>query len=191
MVTIEEEDRLKRELLGLFGHMTRMRRELASLHGESTQNFATMADTLDAIVENTEVASNTILESMEEIDAQLTALRATADDATKAICDKITDRVNQVFEACSFQDLTGQRITRVVNALKFVEEKVNSMIRVWGKDELARVFEDIQREMEAAASRQVDADKALLHGPQRTNVAISQTDIDKMFNQDDIDKLFG
>jgi chemotaxis protein CheZ len=127
MVTIEEEDRLKRELLGLFGHMTRMRRELATLHGESSHNFATMSDTLDAIVENTEAASNTILESMEEIEAELGSLRKTADETTKAVCDRIGDRINQVFEACSFQDLTGQRITRVVNALKFVEEKVNSM----------------------------------------------------------------
>lgn len=188
MVSNEEEDRLKRELLGLFGHMTRMRRELASLHGESTQNFASMADTLDAIVENTEAASNTILESMEDIDAQLAELRANANEATIATCDRITDRVNQVFEACSFQDLTGQRITRVVNALKFVEERVNAMIRVWGKEELAQVFDDIQREMEAAAPK--DADKALLHGPQRSSAAVSQTDIDKMFSQDDIDKLF-
>ena len=182
MVTTEEEVRLKRELLGLFGHMTRMRRELAALHGESAQNFATMADTLDAIVENTESASNAILEAMEEIEEQLDELRAHADEAAQASCDKISARVNSVFEACSFQDLTGQRVTRIVNTLKFVEERVNAMIRVWGREELAHLFEELQREMTSAVDEEVDEDKALLHGPQRPNVAISQADIDKLFD---------
>ena len=187
MISVQEEDRLKKELVGLFGHLNRMRRELASLHHEEQGSFASMADTLDAIVESTETASNTILESMEEIDGIVGDLRKTADDPALKMCERITDRVNQVFEACSFQDLTGQRITRVVNSLKFVEERVNAMIRMWGKDELAKVVEDLQRETEPAVS----ADDALLHGPQREGVAISQADVDKLFNQDDIDKLFG
>lgn len=187
MISLEEEDRLKRELLGLFGHMSRMRRELAALQGsDDTRSFATMADTLDAIVENTEQASNTILESMEAVDEIIGAVRAKGDAETGVLCDRMTDRINQVFEACSFQDLTGQRITRVVNALKFVEERINAMIRMWGKDELAKVFEDVQKE-----AVPVSGDTALLHGPQRANVAIHQEDVDKLFSQDDIDKLFG
>jgi len=187
MISVQEEDRLKKELVGLFGHLNNMRRELASLHQEEQGSFASMADTLDAIVESTEAASNTILESMEDIEGIVTTLRLTADDDTKKLCDRVTDRVNQVFEACSFQDLTGQRITRVVNSLKFVEERVNAMIRMWGKDELSKVVEDLRRENET----QEDREKALLHGPQRESQAIKQADVDKMFNQDDIDKLFG
>jgi chemotaxis protein CheZ len=190
MISLAEEDRLKRELLGLFGHMSKMRRELATLHGENTKNFASMADTLDAIIESTEQASNTILESMEDIEAIAGELRTNTDAAAAPqLCDRIVDRVNQVFEACSFQDLTGQRVTRVVNALKFVEDRVNTMIRMWGKDELAEVFEELKRESELP--KEDDPDKALLHGPQRANVAMPQNDIDKLFNQDDIDKLFG
>ncbi|HIJ61099.1 MAG TPA: hypothetical protein HPQ04_00255 [Rhodospirillaceae bacterium] len=187
MITVQEEDRLKKELVGLFGHLNLMRRELAALHQEEQGSFATMADTLDAIVESTETASNTILESMEEIDGIVVELRKNDDETTKKACERITDRVNQVFEACSFQDLTGQRITRVVNSLKFVEERVGTMIRMWGKDELSKVMEDLRRDQEPAAT----ADQALLHGPQREGVAITQTDVDKLFNQDDIDKLFG
>jgi len=190
MISEFEEDRLKRELVGLFGHLNKMRRELASLQTptDSGEVFASMADTLDDIVENTETASNTILESMEGIEEELNALRAKADPEVDAICDRINDRSNAVFEACSFQDLTGQRITRVVKSLMFVEERITAMVRMWGKDELAKTVEEIQQE---AGTDPVDADKALLHGPQGNQAAISQADVDKMFSQDDIDALFG
>lgn len=191
MISEQEEDLLKKELVGLFGHINKMRRELAALQvpTASGQVFTSMADTLDDIVENTETASNTILESMEQIEDALSDLRAKGDPEVDAVCDRINERSNAVFEACSFQDLTGQRITRVVNSLKFIEERINSMVRMWGKEELAKVVEEVSRESEAQT--QVDADKALLHGPQSSNSAIKQEDVDKMFSQDDIDKLFG
>jgi len=64
MISRDVEDSLKKELVGLFGHLSMMRRELASLHSADSANFDAMTDTLDAIVENTEAASNTILESV-------------------------------------------------------------------------------------------------------------------------------
>lgn len=190
MISAEEEDLLKKELVGLFGHINKMRRELAALQvpTSSGEVFSSMADTLDDIVENTEAASNTILESMEQIEESLGDLRAKNDPEIDAVCDRINERSNAVFEACSFQDLTGQRITRVVNSLKFIEERVNSMVRMWGKEELAKVVDEVTRETQ---SEPVDEDKALLHGPQSNSSAIKQDDVDKMFSQDDIDKLFG
>ncbi|MDR3437598.1 protein phosphatase CheZ [Telmatospirillum sp.] len=188
MISTVEEDQLKKELVGLFGHMNKMRRELAVLQGHDDGNFVTMADTLDAIVENTETASNAILESMESIEEMVSELRRIDNPAVSAICSRISERSNQVFEACSFQDLTGQRITRVVNSLKFIEERVTAMVRMWGKEELAKVVEEVKAESAPAV---VDPDKALLHGPQRDSVANSQADVDKLFSQDDIDKLFG
>ena len=187
MMPVEDEELLKRELVGLFGHLARMRRELAALQATDagSGDFASMADTLDAIVENTETASNTILESMEAIDHLAIELRNSEDPRSGEIADGISDRVNQVFEACSFQDLTGQRITRVVNSLKFVEERINAMVRMWGKDELAKTVEEVRDQ-----GKPTDEEQALLHGPQRTGVAISQSDVDKLFSQDDIDKMF-
>jgi chemotaxis protein CheZ len=186
MISIQEEDRLKKELVGLFGHMNKMRRELAVLQGDDAGSFTSMADTLDAIVENTETASNAILESMEAIEEMVGELRQSKDPAVAAVCGRITERSNQVFEACSFQDLTGQRITRVVNSLKFIEERVTAMVRMWGKEELAKVVEEVKKEALPVAD-----DKALLHGPQRQSVAQTQDEVDKLFSQDDIDKLFG
>jgi chemotaxis protein CheZ len=181
-----EENRLKRELVGLFGHLNKLRRELASLHGDE-HSFITMSETLDDIVKNTETASNTILESMEAIDEMIGTLRSSGDPAVIEACDKINDRVNQVFEACSFQDLTGQRITRLVKGLTFIEERVNAMIRVWGRDEIFKLIDEVKQESSTVKS----ADEQLLHGPQSESKAIDQSEVDKLFSQDDIDKLFG
>jgi len=178
MISREVEDRLKKEVVGLFGQLSMMRRELASLHRDDSANFDAMTDTLDAIVENTEAASNTILESVEEIDAIVSEMRIAGDAARNSACDEITDRVNQVFEACSFQDLTGQRITRVVKALTILEARVNKMVRMWGKEELARVVDGIAQDQVGVS----DKDAELLHGPQRAGVAITQADIDKLFS---------
>jgi chemotaxis protein CheZ len=181
-----EENRLKRELVGLFGHLNKLRRELASLSGGEEHNFVSMSETLDDIVKNTENASNTILESMESIDEMVGALRSSSDPAVLEACDRINDRVNQVFEACSFQDLTGQRINRLVKGLTFIEERVNAMIRVWGRDEIFKVIDEVKAEQ-----TEKSADEALLHGPQSESRAIDQSEVDKLFSQDDIDKLFG
>jgi chemotaxis protein CheZ len=181
-----EENRLKRELVGLFGHLNKLRRELASLHGGEEHNFVSMSETLDDIVKNTENASNTILESMESIDEMVNGLRSSSDPAVLQACEGINDRVNQVFEACSFQDLTGQRITRLVKGLTFIEERVNAMIRVWGRDEISKVIDEVKQEQTEKTE-----DQKLLHGPQSESKAIDQSDVDKLFSQDDIDKLFG
>jgi chemotaxis protein CheZ len=178
---------LKRELVGLFGHLQKIRRELAALnHPDGVDHFDSMSEQLDAIVAATETATNTIMESMESIDTLVTEARAldvvAAEPRLAGVCDSITDQVNQVFEACSFQDITGQRISKVVNSLKFVEERVNAILVTWGRDELTKVVVEI---------KEIDPDRALLHGPQMPGEGISQTDVDALLDQSSIDKLFG
>ncbi len=182
---IDDSKILKRELVGLFGHMQKIRKELAALNPPGApDHFGGMSEQLDAIVDATENATNTIMESMESIDGLMTEARALAveNPALGEVFDKVTDKVNMVFEACSFQDITGQRISKVVNILKFVEERVNAIILTWGRDELTKVVVEIKEE---------DPDKKLLHGPQLKGQGVTQADVDKMLGQDAIDKLFG
>lgn len=185
---------LKRELLAMFGHIQRIRKELAAIRlpkPDEPDHFSTMADQLDAIVEATEEATDTIMTNMEEIDGLVGQVRARVTDAQAGeMLGQVSDKVNAVFEACSFQDLTGQRVTKVVKSLQYVEERVNAIIRTWGREELEKVVVELQ---------EVDPDKKLLNGPQRKGKGVTQADVDQMFveeakvefNQDDIDKLFG
>jgi chemotaxis protein CheZ len=176
----------KKEMVGLFGHLQKIRKELAALSPPGAPNhFGSMSEQLDAIVLATEGATNTIMESVEGIDGLMGEARALCSGGKMGeIFDQVTDRVNSVFEACSFQDITGQRVTKVVNSLKFVEERINSIIFTWGKDELTQVVVEMKE-------TQVDPDKQLLHGPQLPGQGVSQEEVDKMLAQTEIDKLFG
>lgn len=187
---------LKHELVGLFEHIQKIRREIAAIRrpGDSGDRFDQMSDELDAIVEHTESATNAIMENVEAIGEAVEQARAlTAEAAVLEVLGRVDDHAGEIFTACSFQDITGQRITKVVRSLKFVEERVNSLIGMWGREALAQ-------ETAAAESRKGDA--ALLNGPQLAGQGVSQDDVDRLLNggdmtaasgassQDDIDKLF-
>lgn len=176
---------LRKELLGLFGHLQKIRKELASLNASGASgHFRSMSDELDEIVRATEGATNDIMNSVEDISAAVNEARGLdLDPAVSAIMDRIDDRVNCVFEACSFQDITGQRVSKVVNSLKFVEERIHSVILSWGKDELEDVVEEIREDHD-------DPEKKLLNGPQMPGQGVSQADVDSILAQNDIDALF-
>jgi chemotaxis protein CheZ len=176
---------LKKEMVGLFGHLQKIRKELAALNPPGApDHFGSMSEQLDAIVHATEGATNSIMESVEGIDNLMGEARTYCQGGKLGeIFDQVTDKVNTVFEACSFQDITGQRVTKVVNSLKFVEERINSIIFTWGRDELNQVVVEIKEDQ--------DPDKKLLHGPQLPGQGVSQAEVDKMLAQTEIDKLFG
>ena len=89
----------------------------------------------------------------------------------------ILDRTVTLYEACNFQDLTGQRITKIVGVLKFIEERLDRVIAAWGDLEAFRGL--VEQENEGRAE-----DRALLNGPKLEDDAghVSQHDIDALFN---------
>ena len=97
-------------------------------------------------------------------------------DQNHAIVLDMQERVIKIFEACNFQDLTGQRISRVVGTLKFIETHILRMMEIWGGLD---AFKDI--EAEVIADRQ--GDSALLNGPKVDGEVghASQDDIDSLF----------
>jgi chemotaxis protein CheZ len=83
----------------------------------------TSGQELEAVVQATEAAANTILEAAEAIQEWLEK-GSGSPDALPAI----TERVNAIFEACSFQDLTGQRIRRAIRDLQQVESILEDIL---------------------------------------------------------------
>jgi chemotaxis protein CheZ len=133
---------------------------------------------LGAVVGGTEQATQIILEAAEEIDQNASNLAAAIkNEAQQGLAQDIQDRVVKIFEACNFQDLTGQRITKVVSTLRFIEQHIVRMIEIWGGIDALREFQP-----EAIAERQGDA--KLLNGPRLDDDAghASQNDIDALFN---------
>jgi chemotaxis protein CheZ len=123
--------------------------------------FAT--DELDAIVEHTASATHNILESCETLDE-------VAGSLSGETAAKLQDATTRIYEACSFQDITGQRITKVVGTLKTIEMKIAQIVMTFG--------EHAGTDSPAAAVTSTDAD--LLNGPQLPHHAMDQSDIDKL-----------
>ncbi len=131
--------KLQAEVLNLIQYIQRLRSEIAGIAVEKDDQttFDSMADRLDAIVESTAHATDIILAAMEAVDGSIEKLRTHPEPAEiDSLCDAITEKTISAMEACSFQDLTGQRITKVVGTMKFVEERVNAMAEVCGRDEV-------------------------------------------------------
>ena len=90
------------------------------------------AASLHAIVGGTERATQSILQAAEEIDQAANTLSASVKGGhDQGLAHDIQDRVVQIFEACNFQDLTGQRVAHVMATLKFVEEHVARLMAIW------------------------------------------------------------
>lgn len=89
--------------------------------------------------------------------------------------------MTEIFEASNFQDITGQRITKVVSTLKVIEEKINALVTILG-DEVQRAAATDQPN---AANDGAPGDEDLLNGPQLPSNAIDQDEIDKLLSSFD------
>jgi chemotaxis protein CheZ len=177
---IEQCEKLKVELDLIHDAISRTKREIAVLHGTSFngEEMARVNGELGAVVGGTEEATQQILEAAESIDQAATALtKVNSPDQQKLLSEEIQERVVAIFEACNFQDLTGQRIKKVMNTMKFIENHITVMMDIWGGVDAIK----------AHAPPIVDlreGDARLLNGPKLADDVghASQDDIDALFD---------
>ena len=177
---IEQCEKLKVELDLIHDAITRTKQEIAVLHGTSFSGdeMSKVTGELGAVVGGTEEATQQILEAAEAIDQAATALgKASSPDQQSRLSEEILDRVVSIFEACNFQDLTGQRISKVMTTMKFIEHHITVMMDIWGG------VDAIKQHAPAIIDTRV-GDARLLNGPKGLDDEghASQDDIDAMFN---------
>jgi chemotaxis protein CheZ len=164
---------LKRELALLHDAIARNKCELAVLIGHGRErHMAHAAGKLGAAVEGMEKATEKILKSTEVIDDSAKALAATLkDDYKRGLAQEIQEHVVKIYEACNFQDLSGQRIGHVIETLNKIEDQVEAMLE-----------RHSGQPGEAPAGKPFSG-HALLNGPRLNGDSghTSQRDIDKMF----------
>lgn len=135
---------------------------------------------LDAIVAATEAATQTILAAAETIETVVEEVTATAGNPVIGQqLTEVTEAVTQIFQASTFQDITGQRIAKVVATLAFVEERVRSLAGLWADPDAP------PPPAAPASAAEPDANGAeddLLEGPQLDNRGITQAEIDALFD---------
>lgn len=157
--------------------ISRTREELAALDlGFDRGGSGRVVRELDAVVTSAEQATHQLLTSAEQIDEAASALSSVLkQEQHHALAQDIQDQVVRIFEACNFHDLTGQRITKVLATLKFVEDHVSRMKDIWGD------IEAFKASPPAPVQRPRDA--TLLNGPKLDGDQghASQADIDALF----------
>ena len=175
---IVEAERLRADLEDLHNAIEETKREIAGLRkrDEDSDKITTASEALRAVVGDTERATDGIInaaEAVEEIAGRLQS-SVEGDDALSMV-DELYEQVTAVFEHCNFQDITGQRITRVVDTMEYIDDRVQRMMAIWGGD---AEFEKIEVEEEKKAPH-----GEVLHGPAMDgDKSISQADIDALFD---------
>ncbi|NVK34455.1 MAG: protein phosphatase CheZ [Rhodobacteraceae bacterium] len=168
------------ELTVIAKEISRMKSEITSLRANDMRSskIPDAGMELDAIVEATETATNTIMEAAEEI------MGADASDAA-AYHELVNGKMIEIFEACTFQDITGQRISKVVSTLNYIDERVTAFVNH------LRITEDMEETGEETEEERRKRE-LILHGPQQGGEGVSQNDVDDMLNDPnfDIDSLF-
>lgn len=122
-------------------------------------------DELDAVVAATEVATGTIMDACD-------AMTSHAEQLDSAHKDFMVGEVTKILEACSFQDITGQRITKVVRSIKQIDDKITRLMGVL-EEKIPGIPNSVLEDTRVG-------DERLKNGPQMADKAISQDDIDKL-----------
>lgn len=167
-----DQKRLFGELDELSGIIRKMKSEIASLRPDDikAEYIPNATDELDAIVDATAGATHEILDAMDALEEFATTLPPEQ-------AQIVTDATMRVYEACNFQDITGQRTTKVIKALKSIEERVEGLVTAFG-EEIAKYAAANPKKKK----KELEGEDALLNGPQLEGKGVSQADIDAMFN---------
>ena len=182
------EELFRDEMRMIAEDIARMKREISRLRpGEIRHShIPEVGRELDAIVEATEGATHEIMELAETIMEG----DASGADSYKAFVD---EKLIGIFEACSFQDITGQRIGKVVETLQLIERRVSHFMEQLEAHDLLD-GEEIGERPEEETERERRKRDLILHGPQLGGEGVNQAEVDDFFengsSQNDIDRLF-
>ncbi len=173
------------EFLHIGQYIARTRDEIAALRPNDIREsrLPTAGAELEAVVNDTETATETIMSLAEEI-------MTLEPDNLANYKAQVDEKMMGMIEACSFQDITGQRVSKVVSTLTHIEERVARFSSVMG------VMDAVDDDCDEKEQWRKDN---LLNGPQIDGPATGQDAIDALFDgdvsaselgQDDIDNMF-
>jgi chemotaxis protein CheZ len=163
---------LRSELEKMASAIVQTQREIAGIKPNvaGPNRVASATEELAMVVSTTEEAATSILtiaERLQQIEGELAKAGADA-----SLCSEIGSHATNLMIACSFQDVTGQRMTKAAKALQFIEERVNGLIEIWGVT--------ASNTAEVAADPDDDSESALLNGPARDGEGVTQEEIDRL-----------
>jgi len=107
----------------LSGQLSRVHEQILGLLAAPAAATRNSGLELESVVQATEQAATQIMEAAEAIGDWVSS-GARDPESVHAVAE----RINSIFEACTFQDLTGQRIRRAIEHLQKVESMLGGLI---------------------------------------------------------------
>lgn len=161
---------LGQDIRDLMAYVDVAKSEIAALKPQtmSRRDIPEASEELGAIVAASEDAAGVMMDVAEEI-------QALADDGNHHLSGRVSDIATRIYEASSFQDITGQRVTKVVRVLNHLEIKLAALADAIGDSHVEE-----RAEVKFASDGHILNEQALLHGPQLPEAANNQDDIDAL-----------
>lgn len=163
--------RIASEVEAVGDYVTRLRKEIARLRLNQilTKSIPSCRNDLSGARSATEEATHTIMSASEAV------LGSTQTDFD-AYRVEVEAALLEILQACSFQDLTGQRLTRALEAIAQIEKRLQRFAKNVRIADAAEIFD------RTAIVQEARRETLLVEGPQDFGKAIHQSDIDKLFS---------
>jgi chemotaxis protein CheZ len=125
-------DRLRAELADMANAIARTKTEIASIRPDAAQGGRIMEATeqLDSVLRTTERATSDILAAAEQVQEVAWTMREQGMESE--FCDRLDRYATEIYTACSFQDVTGQRTRKIIHVLRYLEARIQAMSGIWG-----------------------------------------------------------
>jgi chemotaxis protein CheZ len=158
------------ELRDMIRFIDAAKMEISSIKPSALVNFDIpgATDQLDAVVQHTELAAGQIMDCADELSQMATEVDA-------VLAEKLTAIATRIYESSSFQDITGQRVTKVVRVLKVIEERLSILTAMIGGS-----IAVAEPEIAPPVSTSGIDERSLLNGPQLAGNGNNQDDIDAL-----------
>lgn len=164
--TAEADEYMHQEIRRLAAYINDAKKEIfaMSTNAKAEQVITDASQHLDEVIKSTEQATLRIMDAADKIRAAASGIGGEKEKA-------LNDVVNAIYDACNFQDITGQRITKVIKLLENIESRIDKLNTLFGTEKAAKPDPE---------TGPLD-EKDLLNGPQLPGKGVSQSEVDALF----------
>ncbi len=167
---------IRTEIHRMAEYIDQAKKEIMEMRaGGETQEHAISGASvqLDAVIKATEEASNIIMDAADQIQSLAAGVGGEKEQ-------QLMDVSMKIYEACNFQDLTGQRINKVIAMINVLDERIHRLVSLFGEVNVASAVAVAPTPVPTAQVIQGQfSEKDLLNGPQIKQP--TQADIDALF----------
>lgn len=162
---------LQQEIARMIQDIEDAKSEIMALSSNAQTNKQAISDAslhLDTVIKSTEEATNSFMDAASAIQELAIGIGGQKEEDIKAVCMRI-------YEACNFQDLSTQRINKVIKLIKTLEAHILNLHTLFA------IQTDAEKPHANGEITLPKDDRELLNGPQLPQNAISQDDVDALF----------